>query len=176
VYSLMEGGPERQLRYSVGRRCWCVTHHLVRKDFAVRAYQRRQQKTSASMQILGRKEHPPNPLLKSVQVLHDDCHLAVLLKPEGVCTHGHGRGRTRKSLTHVISRIVSESSEHDRLPKPSPAHRLDKATGGIVTFVKTLRAAQGMQHSFENSRSVFKRCALNTIWQIGDTCKASETR
>lgn len=101
--------------------------------------------------------HPPNPLLKTVQVLHDDAHICVLVKPEGVFTHGHGRGRTRKSMTHVIERIVSRSAEPDALSKPSPAHRLDKATSGIMTFVKTLRSAQKMQTNFAKDRSVYKR-------------------
>ena len=76
------------------------------------------------------------------------------------------QGRTRKSMTHVIERIVSTSPEHDALAKPSPAHRLDKATGGVVTFVKTLRAAQGMENSFAKSRSVFKRCVLDAALSL----------
>eukprot|EP00892_Ulva_mutabilis_P012479 jgi/Ulvmu1/9603/UM054_0033.1 len=107
--------------------------------------------------VLGRKEHPPNPLLESVEVLHDDEHIAVLVKPEGVFTHGHGRGRSRKSMTHIVSRLLAPTQERDALAKPSPGHRLDKGTGGIVVFVKTVRAAQGMQDSFERQKSVQKR-------------------
>lgn len=111
------------------------------------------------MQVLGRKEHPPNPLLRSVRVLHDDPHISVLVKPEGVFTHGHGRGRSRKSLAHVVTRLLAPTPHRDALPKPSPGHRLDKGTGGLVVFVKTVAAAQGMQASFEMQRSVHKRCA-----------------
>jgi 23S rRNA-/tRNA-specific pseudouridylate synthase len=111
------------------------------------------------MQVYDRAIVPPNPLLKTVTILHDDSHLAVLFKPEGVFTHGHGRGRSRKSLTHVIDRLVTPSAESDALPKPSPGHRLDKGTSGIVAFVKTLVAAQSVQRQFEMERSVVKRCA-----------------
>lgn len=126
------------------------------------------------LQVLGRKKHPPNPLLDTVQVLHDDDHIAVLVKPEGVFTHGHGRGRSRKSLTHVISRLLAPAQQPDALDKPSPGHRLDKATGGIVVFVKTLRAAQGMQDSFERQKTVRKRCALCSLASGDNTVTVSQ--
>lgn len=78
-------------------------------------------------------------------------------------------------MTHVIERIVTTSLEHDALAKPSPAHRLDKATGGIVAFVKTLRAAQGMQDSFAKDRSVYKRYAYQTVCvSMAGTCTAAQ--
>jgi hypothetical protein len=80
--------------------------------------------------------------------------LAMLQQRTDIC-----RGRTRKTLTHVIERLVSATPERDALEKPSPAHRLDKATGGIVTFVKTLRAAQQMEITFAKDRSARKRSA-----------------
>jgi 23S rRNA-/tRNA-specific pseudouridylate synthase len=79
------------------------------------------------------------------------------MKPEGVYTHGYGHARHRKSLTHIISRLVAPSKEPDALKKPAPAHRLDKKTGGLIVFVKTLRAAQGMREQFDLTDSFKKR-------------------
>jgi 23S rRNA-/tRNA-specific pseudouridylate synthase len=111
-------------------------------------------------QVFCRKETPPNKLLHLTRVLHDDEHLCVLVKPEGVYTHGYGHSRHRKSLTHIISRLVAPSKEPDALKKPAPAHRLDKKTGGLIVFVKTLSAARRMREQFDGAGSVTKRCDL----------------
>ena len=102
----------------------------------------------ACLQIFEREVQPPNALLDTARVVHDDESLCVLVKPEGAYTHGHGAGRSRKSLTHVITRLVAPSPRRDALPRPSPAHRLDKGTGGLIIFVKTLAAAQALEAQF----------------------------
>ena len=105
--------------------------------------------------MYGRKPTPPNPLLDTVRVLHDDDHISVVFKPEGVYTHGHGRGRTRKSLMHVIRRVVEPSGAADALSRPAPVHRLDKGTSGLLALAKTAAAARGM-------RALFDACLLYT--------------
>jgi 23S rRNA-/tRNA-specific pseudouridylate synthase len=113
------------------------------------------------MQVFASKPSRPNKLLKSVCVLHDDDDIAVLVKPENVYTHGRGPRRGRNSLTHVVTQLVARTRARDPLTRPSPAHRLDALTGGIVVFVKTLAAAQAMRIAFDTSGAVAKRCAAH---------------
>lgn len=110
------------------------------------------------MQVYDRKLRPPNPLLDEAKVIYDDDHLCVLCKPEGVFTHGYGHARHRKSMTHVITRLVAPSPIPGALKKPGAAHRLDKKTGGLLVFVKTSDAARALQQQWHHERSVTKRC------------------
>lgn len=117
------------------------------------------------LQVYSKKAAPRNPLLDQIRVLHDDDHICVVYKPPGVYTHGHGRGRSRKSLMHVIDRVVARSKARDAFPRPAPVQRLDKGTEGLVTLAKSLRAAQGMREQFDVHGGVHKRCVLQIFLQ-----------
>jgi 23S rRNA pseudouridine955/2504/2580 synthase len=89
-------------------------------------------------------------------VLHEDDHLLAVDKPAGLAAHP-GTGITGATL-------VEEARAYLRVPadlpptefKPSPAHRLDRETSGVVLVAKTRKAMAGLTAIFTEGGQVRK--------------------
>lgn len=90
------------------------------------------------------------------QVLHEDDHLLAVDKPAGLPAHP-GTGISGPTL-------VEEARAHLRTPadlppsefRPSPAHRLDRDTSGIVLVAKTRKAMARLTEIFTSGEGVRK--------------------
>jgi 23S rRNA pseudouridine955/2504/2580 synthase len=90
------------------------------------------------------------------QVLYEDDHLLAVDKPAGLAAHP-GTGITGATL-------VEEARSYLRVPadlpatefKPSPAHRLDRETSGVVLVAKTRRAMAGFTAIFTDGEGIRK--------------------
>ncbi|HEU4383379.1 MAG TPA: RluA family pseudouridine synthase [Anaeromyxobacteraceae bacterium] len=90
------------------------------------------------------------------RVLHEDAHLLAVDKPAGLPAHpGTGiRGPT----------LVEEARAHLKVPadlppsefRPSPAHRLDRDTSGVVLVAKTRKAMARLTETFTEGEGVHK--------------------
>lgn len=81
-----------------------------------------------------------------LQVLYDDEHLVAVAKPEATSlypTRRHG-GRSLVELVHADQRLRRAGSA-----PPSPCHRLDRDTTGVVVFARTLAARAEIGRQFE---------------------------
>ncbi len=104
------------------------------------------------------ERRPPKPVQVKVTfgVLHEDEHLLVVDKPSGLAAHA-GTGITGATL-------VEEARAYLEVPPdqpagafvPSPAHRLDRETSGIVVVAKTRKAMVGLTHIFTSGEGVKK--------------------
>jgi len=96
------------------------------------------------------------PVKATFRVLHEDEHLLAVDKPAGLAAHP-GSGITGATL-------VEEVRGHLRVPadlppgefRPSPAHRLDRETSGIVLVAKTRKAMVGLGALFSDGGEVRK--------------------
>ena len=101
---------------------------------------------------------PPGagPVRITFQVLHEDPHLLAVDKPAGLASHP-GTGITGATL-------VEEARAHLRTPaelppaefKPSPAHRLDRDTSGVVLVARTRQAMVRLTEIFTEGTGVAK--------------------
>ena len=101
-------------------------------------------------------EARPRAPRTTFRVLHEDEHLLVVDKPAGLAAHpGSGiEGAT----------LVDEVRAHLRVPadlgpgefRPSPAHRLDRETSGVVLVAKTRRAMVRLGELFTEGDEVRK--------------------
>lgn len=111
-----------------------------------------------------------------LDVLYEDDHMAVVVKPAGVVMYddhrtgpggsngeesgggdgrggkksrkrGHGRNTLKYALPHVLQ-PPSKGTESP-LPRPAMCHRLDKPTSGLVVVAKTLPAVRDLTAQFE---------------------------
>ncbi len=106
----------------------------------------------------GGEPRPPRPERVKVtfQVLYEDEHLLAVDKPSGLAAHP-GTGITGATL-------VEEARAYLKVPAeppagafvPSPAHRLDRETSGIVVVAKTRKAMVGLTHIFTSGEGVKK--------------------
>lgn len=88
----------------------------------------------------------------ALDVIHEDDHIAVVVKPPGLAVNGP----KLRTLEHGLPRHLTPSSAPDALRWPRPAHRLDAKTGGLVVVGKTGSALASLGRSFE-TRQVHKR-------------------
>lgn len=86
--------------------------------------------------------HPPNTL--KPQVVFEDEHLAVVVKPAGVLTNGNRHRTLERALPNVLATIGGYP--------PRPVHRLDFETAGLVVVARTPEASAGMGAAFQERR------------------------
>eukprot|EP00746_Dinoflagellata_sp_MGD_P151374 gnl/MRDRNA2_/MRDRNA2_83000_c0_seq1.p1 gnl/MRDRNA2_/MRDRNA2_83000_c0~~gnl/MRDRNA2_/MRDRNA2_83000_c0_seq1.p1 ORF type:complete len:217 (+),score=56.03 gnl/MRDRNA2_/MRDRNA2_83000_c0_seq1:58-651(+) len=87
-----------------------------------------------------------------LQVIFEDAWIAVVVKPQGVPTLGAG---SLARADWLLKQLIP-SSEVDALSQPTPAHRLDAGTGGLLVLAKTKKALQVLSNSFA-AREIHKR-------------------
>ena len=98
----------------------------------------------------------PAPARPSFRVLHEDEHLLAVDKPAGLAAHP-GTGITGATL-------VEEARGYLKVPKslppgefrPSPAHRLDRETSGVILVAKTRKAMVRLTEIFTHGEGVSK--------------------
>ena len=84
---------------------------------------------------------PPQAVHQDFHVLYEDEHILTVDKPSGLAVHP-GSGITSDTLVDQVRAyllrqgLVTPEGEY----KPSPAHRLDRETSGVVVVAKTRQA------------------------------------
>lgn len=93
-----------------------------------------------------------NPSLKkpsidlSLEVLYEDVHLAIILKPAGILVSGNKRFTIENALNFNLTR----SNQPDALQRPQPIHRLDYPTTGALLIGKTVSVVTALNKLFEH--------------------------
>lgn len=95
----------------------------------------------------------PGPLPEPIpfELLREDEHLVVVIKPAGMVVHpGHGRS-TGTLINALLGRGIplAPVGAPDR---PGIVHRLDKGTSGILVVAKTAEAHAGLARAFAERR------------------------
>jgi len=106
--------------------------------------------------LLAAREAPAGEVGVTFRVLYEDEHLLAVDKPAGLAAHP-GTGITGATL-------VEEARAYLRVPadfpptefRPSPAHRLDRETSGIVLVAKTRRAMSSLTAIFTSGEGIRK--------------------
>ncbi|BDG09747.1 pseudouridine synthase [Anaeromyxobacter paludicola] len=104
------------------------------------------------------EKRPPRPAEVKVTfgVLFEDEHLLAVDKPSGLAAHP-GTGITGATLVEQARAYLEVPAEPPAGAfVPSPAHRLDRETSGIVVVAKTRKAMVGLTHIFTSGEGVKK--------------------
>lgn len=80
-----------------------------------------------------------------LDIVYEDENILIVNKPRGILIHGD-ENETRMTLSNVVLNYLVKKGEYDpTLDKgfiPSPAHRLDRNTSGLVLFGKNMVSLQ----------------------------------
>lgn len=77
---------------------------------------------------------------------HVDSWLAACVKPSGIAVQGD---ESAAQLRHAVAWALPPPPEQpDALPRPRHAHRIDKATGGLLLFARTDSAMAALTKAF----------------------------
>jgi 23S rRNA pseudouridine1911/1915/1917 synthase len=90
---------------------------------------------------------PPKTYEFELEVVFEDNHLAVIIKPAGLLTSGNAF----KTVTNALSHNINPSTAVDALNWPKPTHRLDKQTSGLLIIAKTKTARMKIGQQFEQN-------------------------
>ena len=97
-----------------------------------------------------------SPVQPSFKVLFEDADLLVVDQPAGLAAHP-GTGIEGATLVEMARAYLGVD---EALPpgefKPSPAHRLDRQTSGVVVVAKTCRAMVALGEMFTSGEGVEK--------------------
>ncbi len=99
---------------------------------------------------------PAAPASPTFRVLFEDAHLLAVDKPSGLAAHP-GTGITGATLVEEARAYLK--APHDLPPgefRPSPAHRLDRETSGVVLVAKTRKAMVRLTEIFTKGDGVRK--------------------
>lgn len=83
---------------------------------------------------------------RDFEVLLDDADLMVVTKPPGLAIHP-GTGISGATLVDQVRAQLGASKDEQGFT-PSPAHRLDKETSGVVLVAKTRKAMSALTAAF----------------------------
>lgn len=109
------------------------------------------------------KEAFLRPVKADFPILYEDDNILVIDKPKGLLVHGD-EGEKRITLQNMVLNYLKDKREWDPDSLtgfiPSPAHRLDRNTSGIVIFGKNLPALQELLTLFRERTQIEKRYTL----------------
>ncbi len=106
--------------------------------------------------LLETPQSQPKVFELHLKVLFEDNHMAAIHKPAGFSVSGNAY----KTIYNALPFNLEKSSESDALPWPTPVHRLDNQTSGILLIAKTKTAQIALGNQFKNHTIQKKYCAI----------------
>lgn len=131
---------------------WVKKDHVLQEGDVVRIYV-----TDAQLQDFQK----PRPVEKKpfpYKVAYEDENVLIVDKPKGLLVYGDQKG-SRETLGNAVLDYLYYKEEYD--PKdcsftPSPAHRLDRNTSGLVCYGKTDAALKALTDLFKERTEIEK--------------------
>jgi 23S rRNA pseudouridine1911/1915/1917 synthase len=96
-----------------------------------------------------------------LEVVYEDAHLAVVVKPAGLVVHP-GHGRRTGTLVHALLGRGMALAPAGGSARPGIVHRLDKDTSGLVIVAKTDAAHAALSGMF--ARREVKKTYRALVW------------
>jgi RluA family pseudouridine synthase len=87
------------------------------------------------------RRRPNTSALRSFALLHEDAHIAVVAKPDGLLVDM--ADNDEQTLQDQVRKHLPPSNEPDAVA-PAAVHRLDRYTSGVVLFGRTTRGLDGL--------------------------------
>jgi len=109
-------------------------------------------------------EAPPSRLVGEnipIALVHEDEHLAVVMKPAGLVVHP-GHGARRGTLVHALLGQGVALAPSGGAERPGIVHRLDKGTSGLLLIAKTDEAHRSLATMF--ARREIAKTYLALVW------------
>lgn len=96
--------------------------------------------------------------MNNLNVLYEDNHIIVVIKPENILSQGDNTGDI--SMVEIVKDYLKKKYNKPGNVYLGLVHRLDRPVGGIMVFAKTSKAAGRLSKSFQNHKIVKKYLAI----------------
>ena len=108
------------------------------------------------MELLENSTIQPKVYEFDLEVVFEDDFMAVINKPAGITVSGN----TFKTVANALLHNIKKSSQPDALFIPTPVHRLDNQTSGLLLIAKTKTAQIELGNQFNNKTIQKKYCTV----------------
>lgn len=96
---------------------------------------------------------------RQFSVIYEDENILIVSKPFGLLVHGDGKEKKDTLANQVIAYLIESGAYSPRTERsftPSPVHRLDRNTTGLVVFGKSAEALRQLSAMFRSRTAVSK--------------------
>lgn len=95
----------------------------------------------------------------SINVFYEDENILIVLKPKGILTHGDSSEKRMTLSNQVLSYLYKkdEFKNDGSSFVPSPCHRLDRNTSGLVIFAKNVISSQIIMEKLKTHEEIMKK-------------------
>ncbi len=93
------------------------------------------------------------------EIVYEDSNILIVNKPSGILVYGDDKEK-RNTLTRHVQNYLYYKDEYDPARSsfsPSPAHRLDRNTSGLVLFGKRDAALKELETLFKERKDISKK-------------------
>ena len=145
-------------------------YKIIRKDVKVDGARRKEDYVLSEGEVLQlyisdadidtwSRKKPSQKLKRQFIVIYEDDNIIIVNKPFGLLVHGDKSEKKDTLANQVVDYLIESGSYDPRNEKsftPSPAHRLDRNTTGLVVFGKNAEALRELAGLFREDGLVSK--------------------
>lgn len=137
---------------------WVKENYILKENDLLRIYISDEQLNEFNKPIDISKINYQN----EINIVYEDNNILIVNKPKGILIHGD-KDEKRKTLTNSVLSYLYKKGEFKNDGTsfiPSPTHRLDRNTSGLVVFAKNVLASQEMMNLFKTHETIKKTYLL----------------
>lgn len=144
---------------------WVDITYVLKADDILRIYATDQQ----ILDLAKPREIATTPPLKNI--VYEDDNILIADKSKGLLVHDTENEKTLTLANQVLSYLIQKGEYDPKTTKgfiPSPAHRLDRNTSGLVVFAKNLPSLQELEAMFKTRQGIDKRYLALVVGRVED--------
>lgn len=108
------------------------------------------------LELIENPNNKPKVYQFDLEIIFEDDYFAVINKPAGITVSGN----TFKTIFNALPHNLQPSLQPDALRSPTPVHRLDNPTSGLLLIAKTKTAQIELGKEFANNTIQKKYCTI----------------
>ena len=104
------------------------------------------------------------------EVIYEDKNILVINKPLDLLVH-EDKEEKINTLSHQVLAYLYQKGEYKPgdVFKPSPAHRLDRNTSGVIVFGKNIEVLQGLEELFKTKENIEKKYLALVVGKLDNS-------
>lgn len=144
---------------------WVDIKYILKSDDVLRIYITDEQIKDLSKPLETKKT------IISDAIIFEDENILIVAKSKGLLVHGDENEKTHTLANQVINYLIQKGEYNPKETRgfvPSPAHRLDRNTSGLIIFAKNLSALQELEAMFKSRLGIEKHYLALAVGHVAE--------